>query len=251
MARVFISYRRSDTDADAGRLFSDLAAVIGEDSLFKDVDHVPLGADVEEHIRAAIAASVLIIVIVGPKWQPERLHDEIDWVRLEIEAAFEKGIPILPVRVRRAELPKPSEVPVSLHKFCRLNAAELEHASWRRDLPPVLDVVQQALATGKIGTLPGDVVDAEGPHEVQLQTATQPQSTSRQDAYRPPADLSGRWVVLHDSEYLDTLSDRGFHVKQDDCHHAGWHRVEGNVDQPHLGRGRQCYLSRRDGRHRG
>lgn len=143
---VFISYRRADTEADAGRLYTDLAARYGPDRLFKDVDNVPLGSDIKEHIRSAISQSAVLIALVGPAWDPGRLAEEGDWVRLEIELAIEAGLPIIPVRVRRGEIPPASTVPESIRRFCGLNAGELEHHSWNRDLRPILDAIDGRLS---------------------------------------------------------------------------------------------------------
>ena len=139
MNRIFISYRRADTEADAGRLYESLAAEFGSSALFKDVDHVPLGGDILKHIDDAIAQSSAMVVLVGPNWLAgNRLEAKNDWIRIELEFALERELLIIPIRVRRAELPAPSDVPESVRAFCGLNAAELEHHSWTRDLRPSL-----------------------------------------------------------------------------------------------------------------
>lgn len=146
---IFISYRRADSEADTGRLAADLAAHFGPEVVFRDVDDVPLGADIRASLEKAISKSFAMLLVVGPDWDAARLFDENDWVRIELELAFERSIPIIPVRVRRAELPPPDSVPEPIRKVCRLNAAELEHQSWRRDLEPVitaLDSLRRASA---------------------------------------------------------------------------------------------------------
>jgi len=165
--RIFISYRRNDSDADAGRLFDGLASRFGKDALFKDVDHVPLGANVAVAIADAIERSGVLVAVVGPNWVTDRLRSERDWVRVEIETALELGVPILPVRVRRAQMPQPSEVPASIVDFCGLNAAEVEHQSWRRDIEPVVSAVEQILA-GQARTIQfGDyVVRGRAPSDI-------------------------------------------------------------------------------------
>lgn len=142
MRGVFLSYRRSDAQADAGRLNADLERIFGDDRVFKDVADVPLGSDIGSHIDDAIDGSFMVLALVGPDWEPERLSAEDDWVRLELEAAREASITILPVRLRRAELPPLSDLPESLRWFSGLNAAELEHPSWHRDLAPILDRIR-------------------------------------------------------------------------------------------------------------
>lgn len=67
MAKVVISYRRSDSDAIAGRIRDRLASHFGEDSLFMDIDNIPFGTDFREHIKNAMLSSDVVIVVVGPK----------------------------------------------------------------------------------------------------------------------------------------------------------------------------------------
>ncbi len=137
--RVFISYRRRDTEADAGRLHADLTTRFGEDRLFMDVDNVPLGANVQHKISDAISQSAALLAVVGPDWQPS------EWIQIELETAFKMGVPVIPVCVRRAEMPRRRDLPETLQDFAVLNAAEIEHQSWRRDLEPILNALQQLL----------------------------------------------------------------------------------------------------------
>jgi hypothetical protein len=42
---IFISYRREDTAANAGRLYDRLSDRFGEDQVFMDIDSIPIGLD--------------------------------------------------------------------------------------------------------------------------------------------------------------------------------------------------------------
>lgn len=143
---IFISYRRSDTEADAGRLYDDLAVEFGTESLFKDVDNVPLGVDVRQVIEAAVANTSVMLLLIGPAWSPDRLADTDDWVRVEIETALRHGVAVVPVRFRRANMPKAADLPDSLRRVATLNAAEVEHQSWRRDLAPLKDSIRSIIS---------------------------------------------------------------------------------------------------------
>ena len=50
MARVFISYRRSDSRWAAGRLYDRLAEVLGRSNVFFDVSNIEPGEDYQEKI---------------------------------------------------------------------------------------------------------------------------------------------------------------------------------------------------------
>jgi hypothetical protein len=51
---VFISYRRQEASAQAGRLHDRLAGRFGEDQIFMDVDSIELGVDFLEAINRAL-----------------------------------------------------------------------------------------------------------------------------------------------------------------------------------------------------
>ena len=45
MPRITISYRREDSGASTGRIFDRLVAHYGRESIFRDIDNIPLGVD--------------------------------------------------------------------------------------------------------------------------------------------------------------------------------------------------------------
>jgi len=132
MAKLVISYRRSDSDAIAGRIRDRLASHFGEDSLFMDIDNIPFGTDFRAHIKNAMLSSDVVIVVIGPKWLGPgkgghwRIKDESDPVRIEVETALQKNIPVVPVLVNNATMPRPEDLPESLKDFAFRNAAEVE-----------------------------------------------------------------------------------------------------------------------------
>ena len=63
--KVFISYRREETAAYAGRLYDSMAATFGDRNVFMDVDLAP-GIDFVDRITNAVSAChVLIVVLEG------------------------------------------------------------------------------------------------------------------------------------------------------------------------------------------
>jgi CubicO group peptidase (beta-lactamase class C family) len=132
MAKITISYRRADSDAIAGRIRDRLASHYGENSVFMDIDSIPFGIDFREHIKAELAANDILVAVVGPKWlgpgedARPRMHDETDPVRIEIETALQRGIPVIPVLVHGAIIPKPGELPAAMQSFAFHNAAAVD-----------------------------------------------------------------------------------------------------------------------------
>jgi hypothetical protein len=61
-SRVFISYRREDSGYPAGWLFDQLAASLGADRVFKDVDSIEPGDDFAEVISDAVSSCAVLLV---------------------------------------------------------------------------------------------------------------------------------------------------------------------------------------------
>jgi class 3 adenylate cyclase/tetratricopeptide (TPR) repeat protein len=140
-ARVFISYRRSDVAGQAGRLYDALSQRLGADQVFMDVDTIPVGVDFAEVLREALDGCNILLALIGKGWTDARDRNDRrrldlpdDYVRLELETAFERRIPILPVLLQDAEMPAESELPSSLASLARVNALELSDRHWRRDI---------------------------------------------------------------------------------------------------------------------
>ena len=115
MPKIILSYRRSDSDAIAGRIRDNLALHYGNESVFIDVDNIPFGIDFREHIRKAFGEHDLMLAIVGNKWTGARkggrtrIQEETDPVRVEVEMALERRMPLIPVLVEGARMPKAEE----------------------------------------------------------------------------------------------------------------------------------------------
>jgi len=121
VGKLFISYRRDDTQDITSRIYERLAARFGADALFMDVDSIPLGADFRQILRDAVAGSSLALIIIGRLWLSvsdergqRRLDNPNDFVRIEVEAALARGIPVVPVLTHGAAMPRESDLPASI-----------------------------------------------------------------------------------------------------------------------------------------
>lgn len=140
MAGIFLSYRRSDAEGQAGRLYDDLVEKFGRDTVFMDVAGIEAGRDFREAIDQHVTACGVLLAIIGKDWvsatdgkDQRRLNDPSDFVRLEIVSALKRGIPVVPVLVRGATMPQPEELPDDCKDLCFRNAVELTHARWDSD----------------------------------------------------------------------------------------------------------------------
>jgi hypothetical protein len=117
---IFISYRRQDSADVTGRIYDRLIQRFDRKQVFKDVDSIPLGVDFRAHLGDVVGRCNLLLAIIGPQWlnvggpNGRRLDDAGDFVRIEIEAALARNIPVIPLLVGGAELPSERDLPPSL-----------------------------------------------------------------------------------------------------------------------------------------
>jgi TIR domain len=125
---IAISYRRGDSLAIAGRLYDRLQSKFGRKNVFMDFDSIPPGVDFRNQIKQTIERSDLVIALIGPNWVGEltngsrRIDDPTDFVRLEIEYALKRGIPIIPLLVNDTAMPKPENLPDAIEGLAFRNA---------------------------------------------------------------------------------------------------------------------------------
>lgn len=171
MRAIFVSYRRSDTQGEAGRLFDDLVAHFGEQKVFMDVAGIEAGADFRKAIEESIANCGVLLVVIGPAWVAakdesgrRRLDDPADFVGVEVGAALRREIPVIPVLVRGAMMPRPEELPENLKELAYRNCVELTHARWKSDVQLLLEPLRRLVGnSGEVKTA-GSPARAEVPN---------------------------------------------------------------------------------------
>ena len=132
MPKIIVSYRRSDTQAIAGRIYDRLSTRYGDESVFMDIDKIPVGTDFRQYIRNELRQADMLLAIIGPRWLGprddgrNRIGDRADPVRVEIETALEGGVPVVPVLVDGARMPDEEALPDSLTDFVFINAAVVD-----------------------------------------------------------------------------------------------------------------------------
>ncbi len=157
MRRIFISYRRSDTEYQAGRIYDRLVRKFPRAGVFKDVDSVPAGADFRVVIEQAIQKSDVVIAVIGPSWSSvvdhkghRRLDDGNDYVRFELENAVRLGKHIIPVLVGSAEMPRPADLPASLEGLAFKTAVPVRpDPDFHRDLDRLIRAIKLGGAAHK------------------------------------------------------------------------------------------------------
>lgn len=123
---IFISYRRQDSADISGRIYDRLVQQFGKDAVFKDVDSMPLGIDFRMHLQHSVGRCTVLLAVIGNSWMGvesgrRRLDDTRDHLRIEIETALQRNIPVIPVLVQGASIPSEEQLPPSLQSLAYRN----------------------------------------------------------------------------------------------------------------------------------
>lgn len=193
--RVFISYRRQDSAAYAGRLYDRMADRFGDRHVFMDVDSIEPGVDFEAAIEEAVGSCQVVLALIGREWLTatndegrRRLDDPGDIVRLEIEAALSRDIRIIPILLDGTRMPQRGELPRTLEALSRRNAFRLEHESFRPEVNRLLELVEHSMSSSSRASVP---VDAAEP--ITANAAASPSAAQEKAGSLPPV-FWGTWA---------------------------------------------------------
>jgi hypothetical protein len=149
---IFISYRRDDEPHLAGRLNDRIVAEFGRARVFMDIDSVGPGSDFIEVINNALQKCQVLLVLMGGKWidasdarGKRRLDDSNDYVRLEVESALTRGIPVIPVLVEGVRMPHMDELPERMSSLARRSAVEISHGRFDADANRVIEALRRVV----------------------------------------------------------------------------------------------------------
>jgi hypothetical protein len=167
--KVFICYRRKDSAGHAGRVHDRLERDFGRDLLFMDVDAIPLGKDFVKVLHDEVAKCDVLLAVIGPNWLDARdddggrcLDDQNDFVRIEIGAALQRDIPVVPILLDDARIPRVHELPKDLEVLPRRNALHVRHASFHADMDKLVRWLRDELNQTDVASPPVETRD-KGP----------------------------------------------------------------------------------------
>lgn len=120
---IFISYHRSpEIGHVAGRIYDRLVTEFGRDVVFRDLDSIPLGVDFKQHLDDAVKGSAVVLAVIWGEWH-QRMQNPRDFVRIELEAALRRSIPIIPLFVGNVTMPAEDDLPPALQPLVYRNGA--------------------------------------------------------------------------------------------------------------------------------
>ena len=155
-ARIFISYRRDDAAGEAGRLADHLQKRFGADRVFLDIETIEPGTDFVQVLQRSLKETAAVLVVIGRQWVDirnaegmRRLDDPADFVRQEVAAALGRGVPVVPVLVQGAPLPRAEELPTPLAPLVTRQTVALDHAEFHADVERLCDRLAPLIAGGR------------------------------------------------------------------------------------------------------
>jgi hypothetical protein len=146
--KVFLSYRRADSQVSAGRMAQFLDAIPAVDAVFLDVDGIAPGENFETKIQDTLARVSHVFLLIGAQWAGPtgasgrtRLFDDDDMVRRETRLALASGAMVVPILLDEARMPAPGDVPEDLKALPSINAYALRTSHFDEDMDDLLDAL--------------------------------------------------------------------------------------------------------------
>jgi hypothetical protein len=189
--RIFISYRRDDAPFAAGRLKDRLEERFPGASIFMDVEAIEPGADFPTSIDEAVGSCDVLLALIGPRWltlisrdEPghRQIGDQDDFVALEIATALNRNIPVIPILIDGASMPRQGDLPRRLVGLARRNAVRLDHETFRTDIERILSAIDRVFeAAPQAGSASRSIPTT------QPNASSSPTSTQRPSVIQPPS----------------------------------------------------------------
>jgi CHASE2 domain-containing sensor protein len=148
VTQVFISYRRDDASANAGRLCDWLQRQFKEANVFLDTEKIAPGDNFPQVLQERLATTVVLLAVIGKAWASitdaagnRRIINPKDFVALEVGTALKRQIRIIPVLVGGASIPKAEQLPPDLQKLVELDAITVDDSRFRQDFDNLVDAI--------------------------------------------------------------------------------------------------------------
>jgi formylglycine-generating enzyme required for sulfatase activity len=146
MPKIFVSYRRMDSEERAQRIADWLVNKYGFDNVFIDVDRIGGGADFIKAIEDSLDQTDVLLVIIGKKWVDELTRrstlPDVDFVRLEVRTGLEKIPLVIPVLTDKSIEIRPNQLPDDIRTLTRRNFRSARGGQdFHRDMDIIKDTI--------------------------------------------------------------------------------------------------------------
>ena len=167
--QIFISYRRDDAAYVTGHINDRLRKEFGDDSIFTDVDRIALGVDFRTTLDLMVSQCQILLAVIGHDWLTVknkdgqiRLQDPTDFVRIEIESALARDIPVIPLLVAGTKMPSKDELPDSLEELAFRNGTQIRpDPDFHTDIDRLIKSLKGHLVGMSDGVDPSVIIENE------------------------------------------------------------------------------------------
>ncbi|AWV97695.1 toll/interleukin-1 receptor domain-containing protein [Arcticibacterium luteifluviistationis] len=150
MSKIFISYRRNDSHSITGRIVDRLKDHFKTEEVFMDVEKIPPGVNFLDFTNQRLQGSEVVIPIIGTSWAKtlkDRESESDDFVRIEIEEAIKHRMPIIPVLVEGATMPKADDLPASIKQIVYHNSLQVRpDPDFEADTNKLIDFLKETVS---------------------------------------------------------------------------------------------------------
>jgi hypothetical protein len=148
--------------------------------------------------------------MIGDQWlqltddqERRRIEDLSDYVRIEIESALKRDIPVVPVLVEEAKMPGANELPESIRDLAFRNAAEIGRG---REQKPQIDRLVSDLAASLKPNIPQPEVGSATSNEKTSVAPRLPEEIPRRTKAAPKWQIITSSIVLAASSMVLLVS---------------------------------------------
>ncbi len=242
--KFFISYRRLDAPTAAHVVCERLTHKFGAEHVFFDVDSIPLGIDFHLFLTEQVQSCEVLVAVIGRQWLSiedeqgrRRLDLEDDFVRIEIAAALERDIPVVPVLVEGATLPRADQLPECLRRLARRIAFDVRPgAMFNQHLDSLVQRLEQTLSvpgprnwfplgSAMVGRAPDSIIT----NSIGMKLAAIPFGSFKMGS---PDDESGRFD--NEGPQHEVQLTKGFHLGVSPVTQAEYQQVVGSNNPSHF-----------------
>lgn len=150
--RIFMSYRRQDSEWVSLSLYKSLQEQFPNDTIFKDIHTIKAGENFAHAITNNLEKCDVLLVVIGPDWLnckdengANRLFLPDDYVALEIATAIQKGKKIIPVLISSTVMPETEELPEILKELPKYQAVRIANSNFDLDVFNLANAINQSV----------------------------------------------------------------------------------------------------------
>ncbi len=182
--KVFISYRRDTDGARATLVAKSIEGAVTAGGVLSREQGIELrtyldvqdrlGVSWPERIKDELAASNIVVAIIGPEWlsakdqyERRRIDQDDDWVRCELESALRGDGILVPILFDGAVMPPAAALPATIADLGDRQGLSVRTSNFDSDIQPLLrEIVEQGRARLDKGyeRTEGDYEDTRWPY---------------------------------------------------------------------------------------